>query len=226
MTPSDAVRRAADVVIAVTGLVVTTPLALLAALAIRRDLGAGVVFRQERLGRGGHPFSLRKFRTMRPARPGRADPRHDVERITPAGALLRATSVDELPSLVNLLRGDITLVGPRPLPTHYWPRFRNDEYERFLVRPGITGLAQVAGRNRLSWDERLALDVHYVRTRSLVGDLRLLVRTVPVVLGRTGVDREDGVTMTPLPADRPPDAGRVQRSSDAYAASVRSTTRS
>ncbi len=226
MTPSDALRRGADVVVAVTGLAITAPLTLLAAVAVRRDLGAGVVYRQERLGRGGHPFSLRKFRTMRPARPGRADPRHDGERITRVGSLLRATSVDELPSLVNLLRGDITLVGPRPLPTHYWPRFRNDEYERFLVRPGITGLAQVAGRNLLSWDERLALDVRYVRTRSLVGDLRLLARTVPVVVARTGVDREGGVTMTALPDDRPSDAGRVQRPGEAYAASVRSTTRS
>jgi lipopolysaccharide/colanic/teichoic acid biosynthesis glycosyltransferase len=226
MTPSDAARRVADVAVAVTGLVVTAPLTLLAGLAVRRELGAGVLYRQERLGRGGHPFSLRKLRTMRPARPGRADPRHDAERITLVGSLLRATSVDELPSLVNLLRGDITLVGPRPLPTHYWPRFRNDEYERFLVRPGITGLAQVAGRNRLTWDERLALDVHYVRTRSLGGDLRLLLRTVPVVLGRTGVDRDEGVTMTALPADRPADAGRVQRAGEAYASSVRSTTRS
>lgn len=199
----DAIRRAVDVLVAGLGLVATTPLLAIAAIGTRVTAGRGVLFRQWRLGRGGRPFRLLKFRTMRHAEPGRDDPAHDDERITRFGAFLRRTSLDELPSLWNLARGDVTLVGPRPLPVHYWARFRGDEYERFHVRPGITGLAQVRGRNALGWDERLALDVAYVRERRLLGDLRILVQTVPVVLGGGGVDQAGGVTMTELPADRP-----------------------
>ncbi len=146
---------------------------------------------------------LLKFRTMRDPEPGREDPEFDAERITRVGTWLRSTSIDELPSLVNLVRGDIGLVGPRPLPVHYWERFRGPEYERFLVRPGITGLAQVNGRNQLDWDARLATDVDYVRTRTLAGDVAIIARTVPQVLSRSGIDEGEGVTMTALPADRP-----------------------
>ena len=204
---ADAVRRTVDVAVSLAGLVVTAPLAAGIALATRLTLGPGVLYRQERLGRGGRPFVLLKFRSMRHPPPGRADPRHDADRLTRLGAVLRTTSADELPSLVNLLRGDIALVGPRPLPTHYWSRFRDDELDRFLVRPGITGLAQVSGRNLLSWDDRLALDVEYVRHRSLRGDLRVLLRTVPAVLRATGVGAARGATMASLPADRVPGDG-------------------
>ena len=199
---TDALRRAVDVTAAVGGLVVLSPVLLVAAAAVRVRLGTGVIFRQRRLGRGGRPFRLLKFRTMRHPEPGREGPEHDAERLGALGRWLRATSIDELPSLVNLLRGDITLVGPRPLPVHYWERFRGDEYRRFEVRPGITGLAQVSGRNTLGWDDRLALDVQYVEERSLANDLRILGRTVSVVLSRHGVDQEAGVTMHELPTDR------------------------
>lgn len=198
----DLVRRGVDVVAALVGLVLTAPIVAAAAVAIRRDLGPGVLYRQERLGRGGRPFGLLKFRTMRHPEPGREDPAFDAERLTPVGEWLRSTSVDELPSLVNLLKGDIGLVGPRPLPTHYWERYRGPEYERFLVRPGVTGLAQVSGRNAIDWDERLALDVEYVRTRTLLGDLRILFRTAGVVFGRAGISGEGAPTMQPLPAQR------------------------
>ena len=200
--PGDAIRRAVDVAAGVGGLVVLSPVLLAAAVATRVGVGRGVIYRQRRLGLGGHPFELLKFTSMRPPRPGREAPEFDAERITRVGRWLRATSLDELPSLWNLVQGDITLVGPRPLPVHYWPRFRGAEYERFEVRPGITGLAQVSGRNELDWPERLALDVEYVRTRSLAGDARILARTVSVVLARSGVDQADGVTMHELPADR------------------------
>ena len=198
----DRLRRTVDVVAAAGGLVVLSPVLAGAALAARVSLGRGVVYRQRRLGIGGQPFQLLKFRSMRHPAPGREGPEYDAERITRVGRWLRATSVDELPSLWNLLRGEITLVGPRPLPVHYWNRFVGDEYERFEVRPGITGLAQINGRNTVDWPERLALDVDYVRTRSLRGDLRILLATVPAVLGRSGVDRGEGVTMHELPADR------------------------
>jgi lipopolysaccharide/colanic/teichoic acid biosynthesis glycosyltransferase len=202
MRPADAVRRSIDVAVACVGLVVTCPVMLLAAVAVRTSLGRGVLFRQQRLGLGGRPFCLLKFRTMRHAQPGRDAPTFDGERLTRLGSWLRASSIDELPSLWNLLRGDIALVGPRPLPVHYWHRFRDDEYQRFEVRPGISGLAQVSGRNGVDWDERLALDVQYVRTRTLGGDLRILVRTVPTVLGRAGVAHHGSATMHALPEDR------------------------
>lgn len=199
---ADPLRRTVDVVAASVGLAVTAPVLAAIALAIRVRMGRGVVFRQRRLGRGGVPFELLKFRTMRHAEPGRAGPEHDAERLTALGRWLRATSLDELPSLVNLLRGDIALVGPRPLPLHYWERFRDDEYRRFEVRPGITGLAQISGRNLVDWDDRLALDVRYVDERSMLGDLRILLRTVPAVVRRDGVDQAGGVTMHELPPDR------------------------
>lgn len=196
-------RRTLDLVVAAVALSVLAPVIALVAVVVRISLGAPVLFRQERLGLGGHPFTMYKFRTMRHAAPGREGSEFDAERMTRVGTWLRATSLDELPSLYNLLRGDLALVGPRPLPVSYWPRFRGDEYERFLVRPGITGLAQVSGRNAVDWPERLALDVRYVRERSLLGDLRLLARTVPTVLRREGVAHDGAATMHELPADRP-----------------------
>jgi lipopolysaccharide/colanic/teichoic acid biosynthesis glycosyltransferase len=199
---SNAIRRALDVTVAGVLSVVLLPVILAAALAVRLSMGPGVLFRQRRLGRDRRPFDLIKFRTMRHAPAGPWDPSRDHERITRVGRLLRSTSLDELPSLLNLLRGDITLVGPRPLPVEYDGRFRTHELVRFDVRPGITGLAQVRGRNTVDWDDRLALDAHYVATRSLVGDVRILLSTVTVVLGRSGVDSGEGVTMRELPADR------------------------
>jgi lipopolysaccharide/colanic/teichoic acid biosynthesis glycosyltransferase len=203
MTPADLVRRTIDVMVAACGLVVMSPVLGGAALAVRVAMGRGVLFRQERLGLAGRPFMLMKLRTMKHAAPGREGPEFDAERMTRLGAVLRASSIDELPSLWNLLRGDITLVGPRPLPTHYWHRYRGEEYRRFEVKPGITGLAQVSGRNLVDWPERLALDVEYVADRSLLGDLRILARTVPTVLSGSGVSSGQVVTMHALPDDRP-----------------------
>jgi len=200
--PADGIRRLVDVLAASLGLTLLSPVIAASMLAVRLRMGRGVIFRQRRSGLGGHPFEAIKLRTMLHPEPGRSGPEHDAERLTSLGKWLRATSIDELPSLVNLLRGDITLVGPRPLPVHYWERYRGVEYRRFEVKPGITGLAQINGRNTVGWPERLALDVRYVDERSLVGDLRILIKTVPVVLGRHGVDQDSGVTMTELPADR------------------------
>lgn len=199
----DLIRRAVDVTVVLIGAVFVVPIAAVAALALRISVGPGVIYRQRRLGLGGHPFDMLKFRTMRHPKPGREAPEFDSERLTRTGQWLRAKSIDELPSLWNLLRGDIGLVGPRPLPVHYFDRFRGDEYRRFEVPPGITGLAQIAGRNTVDWAERLALDVEYVRTRSLLGDARILFGTVPAVLSGSGVDQAEGITMTELPADRP-----------------------
>lgn len=198
----DAVRRCADVVVGVVAAVVLSPVIAGAALAVRLSMGPGVLFRQRRLGRRQQPFDLLKFRTMRHAATGPWDPSRDHERITRVGRFLRSTSLDELPSLLNLVRGDIALVGPRPLPVQYEGRFLPHELVRFDVRPGITGLAQVRGRNTVDWDDRLELDAEYVATRTLIGDVRILFSTVAVVLNRSGVDSGDGVTMRELPADR------------------------
>jgi lipopolysaccharide/colanic/teichoic acid biosynthesis glycosyltransferase len=202
-TVTNGFRRVLDVLVACLVLSLGSPVLVATAVVVRLRLGAPVLFRQQRLGRAGQPFHLVKFRSMRHPAPGREAPEFDAERLTRLGQFLRSTSLDELPEMWNLLKGDLTLVGPRPLPTSYWHRYRGDEYERFLVKPGITGLAQVSGRNAVDWDQRLALDVQYVRTRSLVGDLRILLRTVGVVLGRSGVDHGDGVTMHELPEGRP-----------------------
>ncbi len=204
---TDRIRRLIDIVVAIVVLAVGSPVLLAVAVGVRLTLGSPVLFRQQRLGIGGRPFTIVKFRTMRDPEPGREGSQFDAARITRFGRVLRLSSLDELAGFFNLLRGDITLVGPRPLPVRYWDRFVGDEYRRFQVRPGITGLAQVAGRNRLDWDERLALDVRYVETRSVIGDLRILLRTIPVVLSGTGVNQAGehapgATTMTELPAGR------------------------
>lgn len=199
----DALRRALDITVALTVLVIGAPVLVGLAVLVRLRLGSPVLFRQERLGRGGHPFALVKFRSMRDPAPGREGPEFDAERLTSFGSQLRSTSLDELPSMWNLLRGDITLVGPRPLPTAYWTRYRGDEFERFLVKPGFTGYAQINGRNSVDWDDRLAMDVQYVRNRTLFGDLRIVMKTVPVVLERSGVSHGEGVTMHALRENRP-----------------------
>ncbi len=199
---ADAVRRTADVVVGTIGVVVSAPIVAAAAVAVRVTMGRGVLFRQLRSGRGGRPFAVLKLRTMRHPVPGREAPEFDGERLTRLGRLLRSTSIDELPSLVNLLRGDLTLVGPRPLPVRYLDRYTERERRRLEVKPGITGLAVVNGRNDTTWEQRLAHDVDYVEHRSLLGDLSILVRTVPLLLARRGISQSGSATMRELPADR------------------------
>lgn len=196
---ADAVRRLVDIAAAALGLMLLSPLLLATAIAVRLRLGSPVLFRQRRLGRGGVPFELLKFRSMAHAAPGREGSEFDEERLGRLGHLIRSTSLDELPSLLNLLRGQISLVGPRPLPVHYLSRYSPAQRRRLEVRPGITGLAQVSGRNSLDWPARLAFDVEYVEQRSLWLDVRILVRTVGVVFGRGGVNHGHGVTMHALP---------------------------
>ena len=161
----------------------------LVACAVRVVLGSPVFFVQERAGRGGRPFRLFKFRSMR------TGPGTDAERLTPFGRFLRASSLDELPELLLVLRGTLSLVGPRPLPTAYLPRYSPEQARRHEVRPGITGWAQVNGRNRLSWEEKFRLDVWYVAHRSLALDLRILVLTLAAVFCRSGISAAGEATM-------------------------------
>lgn len=196
--PYDTLKRALDVAAASTALVLLLPVLVLTALAVFLRLGRPVLFHQVRAGRGGQPFRLVKFRSMAPAIDGVDD---DARRLDGFGRALRASSLDELPSLVNVLRGDLSLVGPRPLLLEYLPRYTPHESRRHEVRPGVTGLAQVSGRNALDWSERLALDVEYVDRRSLGLDLSILARTIGVVLRRDGISAPGSATMPPLRAD-------------------------
>ena len=188
------VKRAFDVLVAVVGLVASAPVMAAVAVAVRRDVGVPVFFRQQRPGRHGVPFELVKFRTMRTIdeTDGVAN---DAERLTPFGRWLRSTSLDELPTLWNVLRGDMSLVGPRPLLMEYLDRYNPTQARRHEVRPGVTGLAQVRGRNLLSWDEKFAADVEYVDRVSLRLDARILAATLVTVLRRQGVSAPDAATM-------------------------------
>jgi sugar transferase EpsL len=196
------VRRVLDVTVAAGLLALTAPVLAAAALAVRLSLGAPVLFHQQRAGRGGVPFDLVKLRTMRAAGPDDDGPDSDRRRLNPVGRILRATSVDELPSLVAVLRGDMSIVGPRPLPVRYLDRYTPRHARRHEVRPGLTGWAQVNGRNALGWDERLDLDVWYVEHQSVALDLRIMARTAGVVLSGSGISHGDHATMPELPAGR------------------------
>ena len=187
-------KRALDVAVAGALLLASAPVQAVVAVAVAARLGRPVLFRQRRPGLHGDPFTILKFRTMRPVdvSAGRVD---DASRLTRLGRFLRATSLDELPTLVNVLHGDMSLVGPRPLLMAYLTRYSPAQARRHEVRPGRTGLAQVSGRNAVGWDERLALDVKYVDTRSMGLDLTILRRTVGAVLRREGISADGEATM-------------------------------
>jgi lipopolysaccharide/colanic/teichoic acid biosynthesis glycosyltransferase len=191
--PYDVVKRGLDIVAAVVALVVGSPVLAVVAVLVARRLGRPVLFRQPRPGRDGRVFTLLKFRTMRENPPGRELP--DEERLTAFGRALRSTSLDELPSFVNVLRGDMSIVGPRPLLVSYLSRYTPEQARRHEVRPGITGLAQVSGRNTVEWERRFDLDVEYVDRRSLRLDAWILVRTVRTALGRSGISADGHATM-------------------------------
>ena len=191
---TDPVKRLLDIIIAAAALVLLSPVLLLLAWQIRRKLGTPVLFRQVRPGRGGIPFEMYKFRTMRDAADENGRPLPDAERLTPFGRKLRAASLDELPELWNVLKGDMSLVGPRPLLMEYLPLYNAEQRRRHLVRPGITGWAQVNGRNAISWPEKFRLDVWYVENRSLLLDIKILFLTVKKVLDRSGINSEGEAT--------------------------------
>ncbi len=182
-------KRAMDFCVATLLFVLLTPVMAVTAVAVAISMGRPVLFRQQRPGRNGEPFTLVKFRTMRA---GTGD---DSARLTSVGRFLRSTSLDEVPALWNVLRGDMSLVGPRPLLTDYLPLYTDRQATRHAVRPGITGLAQVSGRNELPWETRLELDARYVEEQSLVIDLRILGQTVVKVGQRSGISAEGEATM-------------------------------
>ncbi len=188
-----AVKRCADIAAAAGALMLAAPLMGATALAVRLSLGSPVLFRQERVTQDGRTFGLRKFRTMLPPDPARGLV-SDADRMTRLGGWLRATSLDELPNLWSILRGDMSFIGPRPLTPDYLPLFTPHQARRHSVRAGLTGLAQVSGRNALPWDDRLDLDVEYAAGLSPLLDLRILLRTAGTVLSRSGVTDGGGVS--------------------------------
>ncbi len=190
----DNVKRAFDVVAAGTGLVALSPVLAAVGVAVWLDVGRPVVFRQQRAGRGGAPFSILKFRTMRDAVGPDGEPLPDGDRLTSVGDFLRHTSLDELPQLWNVLRGEMSLIGPRALYADYVELYDAEQARRLEVRPGITGYAAVKGRNSLDWDTQFEYDVWYVDHIGPLVDLMILLRTVTTVLSREGVNQEGTVS--------------------------------
>lgn len=188
-------KRAFDIVASATALLLLAPVMLIVALLIRKKLGSPVLFRQLRPGRYGLPFTMIKFRTMRDAINAEGKPQPDAERLTRFGRLLRASSLDELPGLWNVVKGDMSLVGPRPLLIEYLPLYSAEQARRHEVRPGITGWAQVNGRNALDWDEKFELDVWYVDNQSFMLDSRIFCMTLIKVFKREGITSKGEATM-------------------------------
>lgn len=189
-------KRLFDIIASVFGLILLAPVIAIVAFQIRRKLGSQVLFRQIRPGKDGKPFEMIKFRTMRAALDLDGNLLPDAERMTPFGSFLRSTSLDELPELWNVLKGDMSLVGPRPLLMEYLPLYSKEQYRRHEVRPGVTGWAQVNGRNSISWDDKFGLDVWYVDNCSFWLDLKIIYLTVKKVLARDGISAQGEVTMS------------------------------
>ena len=189
------IKRLFDVIVSAAGLILLSPLLALLAVLVRINLGAPVFFRQERPGLHEKIFSLYKFRSMKDAVDRNGNELPDAERLSKFGSLLRASSLDELPELFNVLKGEMSLVGPRPLLVKYLPLYNEEQHRRHDVLPGITGWAQVNGRNLLSWEEKFARDVWYVDHRSLALDFKILVLTVATVFRSTGISAQGEATM-------------------------------
>ena len=195
-------KRIVDIVGASVGLILFAPVLLVVAVLVWRRMGAPVLFRQVRPGLHGKPFQMIKFRSMRDAHDRVGNPLSDAERLTPLGRFLRASSLDELPGLWNVLKGEMSLVGPRPLLMDYLPLYSPTQARRHEVRPGVTGWAQINGRNAVSWDEKFALDVWYVDNRSLWLDLKVIGMTLKKVVKRDGISAAGEATMPRFEGNR------------------------
>ena len=188
-------KRILDVAVASTALVLLSPVYALVAYKVKKNLGSPVLFRQTRPGLHGQPFEMIKFRSMKDAMDAAGHPLPDSERLTPFGKMLRATSLDEMPELWNVIKGDMSIVGPRPLLMEYLPLYNSEQAKRHEVRPGITGYAQVNGRNAISWEKKFELDTWYVNNQSLWLDFKIMLKTVKKVLAKDDISAEGEVTM-------------------------------
>ncbi len=189
-------KRAFDIAASTSALVVLSPVLAITAYKVKKELGSPVLFRQTRPGLHGRPFEMIKFRTMKDATDKEGNVLPDSERLTEFGKKLRANSLDELPELWNVLKGDMSLVGPRPLLMEYLPLYNAQQAKRHNVRPGVTGYAQVNGRNSLSWQDKFKLDTWYVEHQSLWLDMKILLKTVKKVIIKDGINQSEEVTMT------------------------------
>lgn len=190
------IKRLLDIIIASTALILLSPLYALVAYKVKKNLGSPVLFRQVRPGLHGKPFEMIKFRTMKDAVDAQGNPLPDSERLTPFGKMLRSTSLDEMPELWNVIKGDMSIVGPRPLLTEYLPLYNEEQAKRHNVRPGMTGHAQVNGRNTISWEEKFKLDTWYVENQSILLDFKIMFKTVHKVLAKDDISAEGEATMT------------------------------
>ena len=189
-------KRAFDIAASTSALVVLSPVLAITAYKVKKELGSPVLFRQIRPGLHGKPFEMVKFRTMKDATDKEGNALPDSERLTEFGKKLRASSLDELPELWNVLKGDMSLVGPRPLLMEYLPLYNAEQAKRHNVRPGVTGYAQVNGRNSLSWEDKFKLDTWYVEHQSLWLDMKILLKTVKKVIIKDGISADGEATMT------------------------------
>jgi lipopolysaccharide/colanic/teichoic acid biosynthesis glycosyltransferase len=189
-------KRIFDVAFSFFGLILLSPVITVVAWKINRELGSPVLFKQLRPGKNGKPFEMMKFRSMRDANDADGNPLPDDQRMTSFGSFLRSSSLDELPELWNVFKGDMSLVGPRPLLMEYIPLYSQVQYRRHEVRPGVTGWAQINGRNAISWENKFELDIWYVDNRSLWLDMKVILLTIKKVLVRDGISAEGEATMT------------------------------
>lgn len=189
------IKRPQDMLCALLALIVLSPILLITAFLVRVKLGSPVIFKQERPGLNGKIFTLYKFRTMTDERDSEGNLLPDEERLTKFGKLLRSTSLDELPELLNILFGDIAVIGPRPLLVEYLPRYNAEQRRRHEVRPGLSGLAQVNGRNAISWEDKFKYDIQYVDHVTFLGDWKIIFQTILNVIKRDGINSETAATM-------------------------------
>ena len=190
------IKRLLDILIASTALLLLSPLYAFVAYKVKKNLGSPVLFRQVRPGLHGKPFEMIKFRTMKDAVDAQGNPLPDSERLTPFGKMLRSTSLDEMPELWNVIKGDMSVVGPRPLLTEYLPLYNAEQAKRHHVRPGMTGHAQINGRNAIGWEEKFKLDTWYVENQSTLLDFKIMFKTVHKVLAKDDISAEGEATMT------------------------------
>ena len=196
------IKRFLDIVIASFALTLLSPVYLYVTYKVKKNLGSPVLFRQVRPGLHGKPFEMIKFRSMHDAIDAQGNPLPEIERLTPFGKKLRSTSLDEIPELWNVIKGDMSIVGPRPLLMEYLPLYSKEQAKRHHVRPGMTGHAQVNGRNAISWDEKLKLDIWYVENQSIWLDFKIMLKTIKVVLIKENVNDESGHSMPKFTGDK------------------------